>query len=290
MKLQQLRYFEAAGRQRSITRAAEELHVSQPSVSMAVQELEREFGLSLIRRKYQGFSLTEEGAFLLDQAQELLRHADSVSEHMSELGRRRRAVRLGMPPMIGAVVLPELCRALELRCPDLLVNIQELGAKALLQELVNDTLDLAFVSHSEPLPPELDSVGFSPMEIIWCARSDHPLASRESVTPGDLEYEPLVLFRDSLQLNERIPAWFASAGLTPRVRHTTGQLSTVETMIRSGTASGFLFRPTAGLGGAMAVCALSPAMRMEVSLAWNRRRRPFRDMERLIRLSRELPI
>ena len=61
MKLQQLRYFVTACRLCSISRAAETLHISQPSVSMAIRELEREFGVSLIARRYQGFALTEEG-------------------------------------------------------------------------------------------------------------------------------------------------------------------------------------------------------------------------------------
>lgn len=101
MKLQQLRYFCAACRMRSLSRAAESLHVSQPSVSMAIRELEREFGVSLIARRYQGFALTEEGTALWEMAQSLLRHADHMSSQMQALGQRRRPVRLGVPPMIG---------------------------------------------------------------------------------------------------------------------------------------------------------------------------------------------
>ena len=183
MKLQQLRYYEAAGRLRSITRAAEEMHVSQPSVSMAIQELEREFGLVLIQRKYQGFALTAEGEMLLEHAKELLHHADNVSEQMSILGRRRRPVRLGVPPMIGALVLPELHRSIERICPDLLLVTEELGAKMLVQELKNGTLDLAFISYCDALLPELEHIDFSPMEIVWCARTDHPLNGKGWLTP-----------------------------------------------------------------------------------------------------------
>ena len=61
MKLSQLRYFQAACHLGSITAAAQLLHISQPSISAAIKELETEFGVSLLNRKYRGFSLTHEG-------------------------------------------------------------------------------------------------------------------------------------------------------------------------------------------------------------------------------------
>ena len=100
MKLQQLRYFYAACTHKSISRAAEILHVSQPSVSMAIRDLEREFGAPLISRCYKGFVLTEEGIALEEMAESLLRHADQVNEEMLSFGQRQKPVRLGVPPMM----------------------------------------------------------------------------------------------------------------------------------------------------------------------------------------------
>ena len=67
MKLSQLRYFQAACRCGGVTAAAELLHLSQPSVTAAIKELESEFGLALLDRKHRGFSLTKEGQLLLEQ-------------------------------------------------------------------------------------------------------------------------------------------------------------------------------------------------------------------------------
>ena len=169
MKLQQLRYFSTACPMRSLSRAAESLHVSQPSVSMAIRELEREFGVSLIARRYQGFSLTEEGTALWEMAESLLRHADHVSAQMQALGQRRRPVRLGVPPMIGTVLLPRLYREMDRRCPELLLETEELGTKTLLRDLRENVLDLAFVSHHEPLEAEFDTMPVTSLEIVWCA-------------------------------------------------------------------------------------------------------------------------
>ncbi len=286
MKLQQLRYFCAACRMRSLSRAAESLHVSQPSVSMAIRELEREFGVSLIARRYQGFSLTEEGTALWEMAESLLRHADHVSAQMQALGQRRRPVRLGVPPMIGTVLLPRLYREIDARCPELLLETEELGTKTLLRDLRENVLDLAFVSHHEPLESEFEALPVTTLEIVWCTRRSHRLAGQAAIAPAQLEGEPLVLFQTGFSLRELVTDAFETAGVTPRVLHTSEQLSTVESLIRSGTASGFLLRPLACTDPTMAAISLDPPIHVQVSLVWRRSRRPFRDMARLMDLCR----
>ena len=121
---------------------------------------------------------------------------------------------------------------------------------------------------------------------VWCARPSHRLAGQSAVTPAQLEGEPLVLFQTGFSLRELVAAAFEAAGVTPRVLHTSEQLSTVESLIRSGTASGFLLRPLAGSDPSMAAVPLAPPIRVQVSLVWRRSRRPFRDMARLMDLCR----
>ncbi len=287
MKLQQLRYFETACRLGGISRAAEALHVSQPSVSMAIRELEREFGVALIARRYQGFSLTEEGGVLRELAESLLRHAEHVESRMRALGQQRRPVRLGIPPMIGAALVPALYRNLEQRCPDLLLATEELGGKTLLRDLRENVLDLAFVTHDETLPGELDSVPVTSMELVWCAPSRHALASQPRISAAQLAQEPLVLFQDSFFLRELTMRQFERAGIAPRILHATEQLSTVQSLIRSGTATGFLLRPLADAMPELSALSLDPPVFVQVSLAWKHSCKPFRDMRCLIDLCRE---
>lgn len=243
MKLQQLRYFEATCRLGSISRAAESLHVSQPSVSMAIRDLEREFGVSLIARRYQGFSLTEEGAILRELAESLLRHADHVYDRMQALGRQRRPVRLGVPPMIGTALLPTLYRRLADRYPDLLLATEELGTKTLIRDLRENVLDMAFVSHYAPLPTEFEAVPVTDMEVVWCTLPDHSLAGKDRISIPQLEDEPLVFFHSNFSLRERVMQQFEDAGITPHILHATEQLSTVQSLIRSGTATRLFAAP-----------------------------------------------
>lgn len=290
MKLQQLRYFEATCRLGSISRAAEELHVSQPSVSMAIRELEREFGVALIARRYQGFSLTEEGSILQEMAESLLRHADHLSGRMQALGRQRRPVRLGVPPMIGTALLPALYREIGRRYPDLLLATEELGTKTLIHDLRENVLDAAFVSHHTPLPPEFESVSITAMEIVWCAPKSHPLANMPAVSAEQLEDEPLAFFQSGFSMRELVMLQFEAAGITPHILHATEQLSTVQSLIRSGTATGFLLRPLAEAMPDLAALPLAPPVSVQVSLAWKRSQKPFRDMSRLIELCRQTQV
>ena len=108
MNLVQLKYFQAVCKYQSVSAAAEYLYISQPTLSSAIKELEREFGVSLFRRHHRGMVLTPEGTELLKHCERLLSHADQVERIMSDFGKRRNVLRLGVPPMIGSLFLPKI--------------------------------------------------------------------------------------------------------------------------------------------------------------------------------------
>ena len=108
MTLDQLRYFRAVCKYDGVSRAAEMLNISQPSISNAIANLEKEFGIKLFTRRRKRLLLTEEGRILFDLADKLLLQADDTVRVMRELGSNNRALRLGVPPMIGTLVLPIL--------------------------------------------------------------------------------------------------------------------------------------------------------------------------------------
>lgn len=282
MKLQQLRYFEAACRYHSITAAAEALHVSQPSISMAIRELEVEFDVKLTIRRYQGFSLTEEGEALWKMGASLLQHADQVERYMNDFSEEHHTIRIGVPPMVGTMVLPELYRTLLREYPQISLSAEEHGTKTLLRGLLDDTLDLAFATHSGPLEPDFQMVSVSRTETVWCAAPDHPLAGQASMSAEQLEGEPLVFFQSSFSQHELVMRQFRAAGVQPWVLHETEQLSTVHSLIQSGTASGFLLRFLAESLPGVQWVRLDPPVPVEISLVWDRRRKLTPDMRRLV--------
>lgn len=282
MKLQQLRYFQAACKYQSITAAAKVLHISQPSISMAIRELESEFGVKLTLRSYQGFTLTAEGEALLKLCDGLLRHADQISRYMEGLKEQNHTIRLGMPPMIGSHMLPILYHTFLRHHPEIALTTEEHGAKILLQGLLNDTLDLALIAHNHPLGEAYESVAVAETETVWCVWKEHPLAAQSSISIWQLEGEPLVFFQAGFLQPEQLQQQFEEAGVVPHVLHTTDQLSTAQSLIRSRTASGFLLGFLAEQTPDLKCLPLDPPMMVQVSLVWDRRRQLTPDMRQLV--------
>ncbi len=112
MTLIQLKYFQTICKYNNITRASAELHVSQPSLSNAVKELEREFGVSLFTRRSRGLELTPEGRYFLDEADKLLEQAEQLTTNMKHMSTTDRTLTLGLPAMSGSLVFTDL-----LLCP-----------------------------------------------------------------------------------------------------------------------------------------------------------------------------
>jgi LysR family transcriptional regulator, hydrogen peroxide-inducible genes activator len=147
ISIKQLRYFEAVARFSHFGRAAEHCAISQPALSMQVQDLENELGLQLIERRPKGMRLTAEG-------REIARRATRILAEVRDLGdyARHRAsllsgpLHLGVIPSVAPYVLPPLLPLLREQHPDLDLHIRETQTQPLLQQLLDGTLDLLLLA------------------------------------------------------------------------------------------------------------------------------------------------
>lgn len=128
MKLTQLEYFCVAARYHNITKAAKELFVTQPSISNAIKALEEEFGVNLFFRNNNKLTLTPEGELFYKSAEGLLAHADSVEMEFHELRKKITPIRIGIPPMLGTIYLPELYLSLKGNFPEVDFRLFEFGS------------------------------------------------------------------------------------------------------------------------------------------------------------------
>lgn len=155
MNLIQLRYFQTVCACGNMTQAAELLKVSQPSLSSAIQSLEREFGVVLFIRQYRGMELTAEGERLLKMSRSLTEDADKLTRIMRDLGAGRHTLRLGVPPVLGGWLLPRLYADFFQGHPDLQLEILEERRSVVQQKLEHELIDMAFV---DPYPASQRSV------------------------------------------------------------------------------------------------------------------------------------
>ena len=150
MKLTQLEYFCVAARYHNITKAAKELFVTQPSISNAIRTLEEEFGVNLFFRNNNKLTLTPEGELFYKSAEELLAHADSVESEFHELRKKIIPIRIGIPPMLGTIYLPELYFSLKKNFPEVDFRLYEFGSIKACNLVLEEKLDVAIVNAEQP--------------------------------------------------------------------------------------------------------------------------------------------
>lgn len=265
MNLNQLGYFVAVCTYQSVSKAAEHLHISQPSLSGVIRELENEFGVTLFTRHYRGVRMTPEGQTLYDLAKNLLHQADQVRTVMQELGNGRKVLKLGVPPMIGSLILPRIYQ--DLADAGISLEITEGGYHDLLKRLTEQELDLAFLPHTGTPDPALTCLSAATLEVCCCGKAGHPLSQGAPIGPEALTGTPLVLFENSFLQTELILQWFRTSRVQPQILLQTQQLSTMLQMLESGQAVGFLFRELVDAHPALTVIPTQTPISLQVSLA-----------------------
>lgn len=282
MTIDQLRYFHAVCKYGGVNQAAGILNISQPSVSNAIANLEKEFHVKLFVRYHKRLQLTEEGHILLESAGKLLSQAEEITQTMQDLSNKNNALRLGVPPMIGSMVLPIVYGEYRKLHPQLCFHIVEDDTSGLKKLLADNQIDIAFLPHTRPFEDDLCTQHLTTLQNVCCVSKSHPLAGRKSIQFEELRNEPLVLFKNSFFQTERILDEFARRAITPFVLMNSSQLSTVQNMIAHSSAIGFMFefllKSTPDLVG----IPLDPPMTTQVSLVWKKTTHFSADMNNLI--------
>lgn len=182
MKISQMEYFSCVCRCGSITKAAKELHISQPSVTAAVHELEKELGVNLFLRRNNKIQLTEEGWFVQERIDGILKSMDTLNRDLNDFVGQKNHIRLGVPLQIGSFLLPLLFGKFRQEYPDISLEIEESGAIDIVKKLLDDQLDLAILSVDSSRTWDVEWTHLYNSEFCFCVSKDHELAKKESVS------------------------------------------------------------------------------------------------------------
>ena len=280
MNLTQLKYFHAVCTFQNVSDAAVSLFVSQPTLSSAIKELEHEFGVTLFRRHRHGMALTPEGEIFFHATKNFLKEAEQIEAMMKDLGVARKTLRLGVPPMIGSLLLPQIYRGFLPLHPDVKLDITEGGRHELCKKLSEGQLDMVFLPHSKPLEPPFEAREVMQLEIVCCATKENPLAAAPHITPAQLLNTPVVLFENSFFQTDAIKKWFAAQKITPRILLQTNQLSTMMSVISGNAAVGFAFRELLNAYPQLVPIPLQQPMQVSVSLVWSKNGHFFHAMKK----------
>lgn len=212
MELRVLRYFLAIAREENMTKAASVLHLTQPTLSRQIHQLEQELGTTLFIRNGHHIFLTASGMRLKQRAQDLVELADRTEAEMKQKEEIiAREISLGIGETVNMVFLSRVMRSLQARYPDVVFSVYTAIADDVICRLDQGLLDFGVLIE----PVDITRYQFLelPKKDRWTALlpKAHPLAQKEALTPKDLSQERLITAeRKSVQ--NLIDNWLGAYG------------------------------------------------------------------------------
>ena len=212
--IRQLQVFEAVARQLSYTRAAEELHLTQPAVSMQVKQLESSVGLSLFEQLGKRVFMTQAGETMLRHAQTIMRHLATAREEMDELkGVDSGRLRIAVASTVNYFATRLLATFTRLH-PSVQVTLDVTNRETLLQKLEDNQPDVVLMG-KPPKDLDLDADAFMDNPLIMIARPDHPLSKHRSIALKELTEETFVVREPGSGTRIAMERFFDQKSFTP---------------------------------------------------------------------------
>ncbi len=282
MNFNLLIYFAAVCQYGTVTEAARQLHISQPSLTSSIRQLESEYQVNLFHRVGRHLTLTREGEQLLVWAQEILKKVSDTENALRDLASKKNRILLGVPPMIGSFLFPRIFAGFHEEYPEIDLEIQEQSSREIYRLLAEEQLELAIA-----LLNDVDSTIFKcrklyTTELCCCVSRNHPLANASSVDMKLMERERVVLLRGSQYHVECVMKRYDEAGVRPLVVLRSAQLATIKRLVETGQVISFLFREAVDPREQISVLPLDPPLLLDVGTVYKRGHYLYNDVSKLL--------
>lgn len=271
MEIRVLRYFLEIARAGNMTRAAETLHISQPTLSKQMKDLEQELGKKIFRRGSSSVSLTDEGMLLRKRAEDILDMVDKTADEFKALNNITGGeARIGCAESHQIKYLAQAIKSFKEKYPLFRYHITSGNTEQVTERLDRGLIDFAVIVE----PPNLSKYNYLevPETNTWglVIRSDDPLGQKETICADDLTDLALICSEQAMQVD--IPRWCGEKADTLNLSGTTnlayngsvfvkeglGYMLTFDKLINTGEGSGLCFRP------------LSPPLETKMYVIWKK--------------------
>lgn len=272
MELRVLQYFLAVTREESISKAAEFLHITQPTLSRQMKELEEELGKQLFDRGNRKITLTDEGMLLRNRAEEIISLVDKTeAEIISSETTVNGDVYIGGGETEGMRVIAKTIQDIQCLHPDIQFHLYSGNSQDVTDKLDNGLIDFGVLI--EPVNVSKYDFIKLPTTDIWglLMRKDSPLASLDHITPLDLKNQPLICSNQEMVRNE-ISGWlgenFSTLNIVATynliynasllVEENVGYALTLDKLVNTECNSHLCFKP------------LEPKLEVGLTIVWKR--------------------
>jgi DNA-binding transcriptional LysR family regulator len=232
MNLRQIETFYWAAKLGSFSAAADRLNATQSTVSMRIQDLEREFGLTLFERARRGARTTSSGRELMRYAEEMLRLSAEARERLAGSETMPGVLRIGVVEMISVTWLPRLVKAIHASYPKLALELDEALTQDLIEDLNQGNLDLILAAGRIP-GYNLSPVSLGAVAFAWMASPALGLPQGR-LGPRDLQHWPLIALSRESYHHRSIEEWFHAGGARCRRIDTCKSLGVAAALASAG--------------------------------------------------------
>ncbi|WP_164667341.1 LysR family transcriptional regulator [Virgibacillus doumboii] len=234
MDLRQLKYFSTLVEQTTYTRAANTLHISQPSLSAAIKKLENELGITLIDRSSRDLRVTKEGKILYQESKKLLNHYSHVSDEMVRL-RQQGPLELSIGLIESSMFfVPDILTHFKKEYQDVRVSLLEtLSLSDVEKALNNFDIHLAITNqyiHKE----DIETIPIYEENLVALIPPTHELSKRETLQISDLEGENFIVCKEGFQTRRDILSAFSKSGVKPNIQFEIERFETGCSLVEDG--------------------------------------------------------
>jgi DNA-binding transcriptional LysR family regulator len=295
LSFRQVRHFIAVAETGSISGAAQAVHISQSSLTMAIQKLEEEVGVPLFVRHAKGMQLTHQGHQFLRQAHLILATVENATRSLQSRSEQIDGhLTIGVSSLVAGYYLAELLNHFQRTYPNVVITVMEDERPYIEHLLVSGEVDVGvlILSNLEDRQAlQVEILTQSPFR-LWLP-PQHPLLERDTVTLADVAHEPLIqLCVDEMELSSN--RLWGQSGLNPNVTLRTASTEAVRSLVASGLGVSIqpdvTYRQWSLEGDVIEARGISDlAYTLDVGLAWRRGSARSRMIDLFVEVAREPP-
>lgn len=242
MKINQLSYFVMTAKYNNISKASKKLFVSQPAISMAIKELEEEFKCKLFIRNNNVITLTKEGKHLLLLAKPLLAQYEKVKNEMTEYIKKNETLCIGIPPMLGTMMIPSISSRFAKIHPHAQMQISEYGSKTNQLAVESGEIDISLtVTYGENKLSSLNYVKLGSTRLKLAVNKKSPLAKKKIIKFEEIRNVPIILMNEGTLQAELVNHEFQLRGIKPNIKIRSNQIYTTKRLLEQGDFAAFVF-------------------------------------------------
>ena len=269
MNINYLYYFHTVCKYKNMTKAAESIHISQPSITLAIKELEKELGFELFYRIGNKIELTPEGKIFLDKSKHFIKQFEDFQCDALDLGKKRKAsLKIGIPTVLGTFLLSKILPRFNVIYPDIELKIFEVPTFVGAKMIEESTLDFCIGIIDSDIYDDIDSKTIYKTELYLVTNPKNELAKHPIISNYMLKNVPFEILSEGSYHYKIITKRLEKA--KPNIILHSNQLSTIRYLLENDLASTILYKEIFQNTENLCSIPLERAITANIGVLWRR--------------------